>query len=840
MTVKNATQLRDSGLSIIPIKPDRSKSPALSQWTCYQSRLPEDRELQKWFQHGQRSGVAIVGGKVSGGLEILDFDAPEFIAEWRQLVEEAAPGFLEKLPQVETPTGGLHVFYRCSMIEGNQKLAKLRIVVDGAGEHDHKGKAYTARQDKGEWIIDPTSIETRGEGGYVLTVGCPPACHPSGKLYKLINSDLTNIPTIAEERRAILLDCARSFNQVIKNDQRQASQPTTNGGSRAGDEFNKRGNIRGLLERHGWRYLRPGRQGELWARPGVDHTSATLYPDGGLYVFSSNAPGLDSGRVYSPFSLYGILEHGGNFKQAAKKLAQYLDAGTNGGMKIEANALDDEHWPDAIDLVLEIEDAPPDDAQPRNGSASSGQARQSTSSQKAAPRQPQAPAIAHAQVLKTILHDVTTCDFAQLAGKQPNDELKQKHYLVLSIQELLKVVKGKKFHLVRKNDFIFVFNGQYWREIDRETLRDFLGEVAEKQGIPPLDAQHYEFKEKLYKQFLAAAKFEQVEPDPDKVLINLLNGTFEITSTAMSIKDFAPEDFLRYQLPFRFDRNATAPRFQAYLDRVLPETELQKIVGEFFGYVFTRNLKLEKALLLYGGGANGKSVLFDVMNALLGRENTGNYSLSDLMQEHNRAQIANKLLNYGSEINASVTKDTFKNLVSGEPIMARLKYGNSFLMENYAKLCFNCNELPKDIEHTDAYFRRLVVVPFRVRIPDDEQDKDLARTIISEELSGVFNWLLRHLQRLLTQRRFTESKIVQETIQAYRTDSDSVAGFISEGGRKPEGLLKDVYLSYRNYCADSGLKPLGKQNFRNRLEAHGYTTDRVADGMRVTSPEEDP
>jgi len=449
----------------------------------------------------------------------------------------------------------------------------------------------------------------------------------------------------------------------------------------------------------------------------------------------------------------------------------------------------------------------------------------------------EAVSIAHAQVLNRILERLEPCDFHDLGNFPAQAEIKQKHYLVLCIRQLLDAVKKQKFALARKNDFIFVYNGQYWREIDRDTLKDFLGKAAERLGMPELEAQHYEFKDKLYKQFLAAAHFEEVEADSDKVLINLLNGTFEISADSQRLRSFRAEDFLKHQLQFEFDQAAKAPIFQAYLDRVLPEPELQNILAEFYGYVFTRKLKLEKALLLYGSGANGKSVMFDVMNALLGRENTANYSLSDLMQEHNRAQIANKLLNYGSEINASVTKDVFKNLVSCEPIMARLKYGNSFLMENYAKLCFNCNELPKDIEHTEAYFRRLVIVPFRVTIPEAEQDKELARKIIASELSGVFNWVLAGLQRLLKNKRFTDSEIVRQSVDAYRREADSVACYLDESDREPNGLLKEIYSDYRSYCSDSGMKPLGKQNFRKRLESNGYEVEKVNSGMRVSRRE---
>ena len=103
--------------------------------------------------------------------------------------------------------------------------------------------------------------------------------------------------------------------------------------------------------------------------------------------------------------------------------------------------------------------------------------------------------------------------------------------------------------------------------------------------------------------------------------------------------------------------------------------------------------KLEKCLLLFGAGANGKSVLFEVINSLLGSNNISNLSLGNLKEEHNRALIKNKLLNYGSEIRGNIEADIFKQLVSGEPIQARLKYGNTFIMRNYAKLAFNTRPL---------------------------------------------------------------------------------------------------------------------------------------------------
>jgi len=310
-----ALNMRDAGSSVVPVKTDGSKGAALPSWKPYQKRLANDGELSKWFGNGARPGIAIIGGKVSGNLEVLDFDAPELIAEWRDLVEEAAPGLLDRLPQVQTPAGGLHVFYRCTRIAGNTKLAQREVEVpEGA-----KG----ARSREGRWFKVETTIETRGEGGYVITAGSPAACHPSGKPYQLIKGDLKAIPEIAEREREILLDCARSFNEFIKQvpESKREQSEDRSSGLKPGHDFNQRGDVRALLEKHGWKYLRPGPRGELWQRPGGDHTSATLFSDGSLYVFSSNAYPFDEGRRYDRFGIYSKLEHNGELKDAAKALA---------------------------------------------------------------------------------------------------------------------------------------------------------------------------------------------------------------------------------------------------------------------------------------------------------------------------------------------------------------------------------------------------------------------------------------------------------------------------------------------------------------------------------------
>lgn len=255
--------------------------------------------------------------------------------------------------------------------------------------------------------------------------------------------------------------------------------------------------------------------------------------------------------------------------------------------------------------------------------------------------------------------------------------------------------------------------------MDPAMLENFLGQAAERLGVEKITARYHPFRTHLYKQFITLAYLPSPNI-PDDVLINLQNGTYEINAAGQRLREFRASDFLIYQLPFSYDESAQYPKWQGFLDRVLPDISRQKVLAEFFAYIFTTNLKLEKTLMLFGTGANGKSVVFDVLTALLGRENISHYSLQSLTHEYHRAGLVNKLLNYASEISSKVESDLFKKLSSGEPVEARLPYGKPFIMYRYAKLAFNANELPRDVEHYEAYFRRFQIIPFDVFIPEEE------------------------------------------------------------------------------------------------------------------------
>ena len=455
--------------------------------------------------------------------------------------------------------------------------------------------------------------------------------------------------------------------------------------------------------------------------------------------------------------------------------------------------------------------------------------------------------IDHSEILQIILNNIEEVDFREEAGDiEESEKLKYKDFLVPCSDKVLETAEACGLGICNSRENVYLYNGEYWNCVSNHTFYTFLGAAALKMGLTRNTSKLYTFREQVTKQLLSVARKYDVNDfnnttnnSNEKILINLLNGTFEIDGYDMRLRKPEKDDFLTYQLPFKYDESAECPMFDEYLNTVLPDKNNQKILMEYLGYIFVRTnaLKLEKTLLLYGTGANGKSVLFEILNALLGgSNNVSTYSLQNLTNENGyyRAMLGNKLVNYASEINGKMDVSIFKQLVSGEPVDARLPYGEPFTLTNYGKLIFNCNQLPTSVENTHAFFRRFLIIPFEVTIPKEKQDKKLAQKIIKNELSGVLNRVLEGLRRILEQESFTESETSDEIINNYITVSDTVSMYIDEMGYESADeivIASTLFEEYKSFCLDSGYNPIGKHTFNQRLKSRGFKIERRNVGM---------
>lgn len=446
--------------------------------------------------------------------------------------------------------------------------------------------------------------------------------------------------------------------------------------------------------------------------------------------------------------------------------------------------------------------------------------------------------ISHDQVLRALLNEIVPINFHERAELTDGETLTNKHYTIITVEEILSTAKKRHWSLCIRNGFVFVYNGAYWKELSREELLHFLGTAAEKLGVKMYEARYHGFRGDLLRQFVSTAYFPIPQRSGSEVLINLANGTFVVTPERQYLKAFDRDDFLTYQLPFEMNEKNEAVLFRKYLDRVVPDSKVQMILAEYMGYVFIRHrtLKLEKSLILYGTGANGKSVFFDVMTALLGPNNVSNYSLQSLTHHsgYYRAKLGTILVNYASEISPKMDSTVFKQLVSGEPVEARLPHKDPMTIEDYAKLIFNTNDLPKDVEQNEGFFRRFCIVPFEVTIPEEERDPEMAKKIIYSELPGVFNWVLEGLKRLLLQKRLTQSDIVDNMIKQYRQQSDSVQLFLHDEGYEKdvqaEMSLKVLYDCYKLYCTEANYRTCSLKIFAERLRNLDFILTRKKKG----------
>ncbi len=312
---------RSSGLSLIPICPDGSKSPDASRlpggkWAAFQTRRPTAIEIHTWFNSnkpGSQCGIAIVGGIVSGGLEILDLDTWDLVEPFHAELQKRCPGLIDRLVRVRTPRPGQHLYYRIASEPQNQKLARKPVIEDGRR-------------------IVKTLIETKGTGGYVLAPGSPAVCHPTGRYYELLaGPGFDQIPMLSTDEHSTLIDTARSFDEIPEPVPRKPvllpRQSTMKGDSPWAD-FNARATWSEILAPKGWSLVNIGPDGtEYWRRPSSTSVhSAAVHPDPPsiLRVYSSNAGPLESclegGPVYTKFEAFKLLHCHGDLHDAVWKV----------------------------------------------------------------------------------------------------------------------------------------------------------------------------------------------------------------------------------------------------------------------------------------------------------------------------------------------------------------------------------------------------------------------------------------------------------------------------------------------------------------------------------------
>jgi P4 family phage/plasmid primase-like protien len=279
-----------------------------------------------------------------------------------------------------------------------------------------------------------------------------------------------------------------------------------------------------------------------------------------------------------------------------------------------------------------------------------------------------------------------------------------------------------------------------------------------------------------------------------------------------------PKFFNLSKLPYNYNPDANCPDFLNFLDdAMLKRSEYIDLLQLFVGYIFRPDLREQKFLLCCGEGANGKSVFFEVVQALVGKENSSQVGLTHFSDRFALYETLGKMVNLTAESSHIVddeAENVLKGYVAGDTSTFERKFKDPISATPTAKIMISTNSLPRFRDKTAAVWRRIILVPFEKTVLPESQIKDLAN-MLKVELSGILNWAFDGLRKL-NNTGFVLPESHNEYIENYRRDADPARAFLLENYQQSDNGYsvesKDLYNHYCQWCKDSGF-----ENVNNRL-----------------------
>lgn len=317
------------------------------------------------------------------------------------------------------------------------------------------------------------------------------------------------------------------------------------------------------------------------------------------------------------------------------------------------------------------------------------------------------------------------------------------------------------------------------------------------------------------------------------------NGVYNIVTD--TLEPYTPDIVITNKIPHNYNPSAYSELADNTLNKIAcNDTQVRALFEEYIGYNFYRRNELGKAFIFTGDKANGKSTFLNIMNAILGYENTSALDISELRDRFNTAMLCGKLANIGDDIGDEFLSGNavaiFKKLVTGDRVKAERKGLDPFEFNPYTKFTFSANEIPKMRDKTGAVIRRLVIIPCDAKFTNDDPDYRpfIKYELLEEECLEYFIKIgIEGLKRVLANNQFTESSKCIEQLKDYEKENDNFLQFIDglDIDDFENKTSQEVYLRYTSYLTGSQ-QPLTKYTFSKRIckEFGLKTTQKKMDG----------
>jgi len=309
--------------------------------------------------------------------------------------------------------------------------------------------------------------------------------------------------------------------------------------------------------------------------------------------------------------------------------------------------------------------------------------------------------------------------------------------------------------------------------------------------------------------------------DEDKFKICVKNGILNLMTG--ELEEFSPEKKHIIRIPVKYDPEADCPKIKKFVSEIVDEENVP-LIQEMFGYCLLKDYRYNKAFMLLGEGSNGKSTLLNLLVKFLGEENVSNPSLQQLCYDKfAQHELYGKLANINNELPSTKIANSgmFKMLTGEDLIRAEKKHKDSFKFRNHAKLIFATNQLPETNDISVAFFRRWIIINFPNVFEKDKADPTLLEKLTTdEELSGLLNWAMEGLRRIIENNGFSETKARKDIENEWILRTDSLRAFVDSCIEyDPDSMMeKDVfYEEYCKFCEEHDVKPFEKSVVGRKL-----------------------
>jgi putative DNA primase/helicase len=335
---------------------------------------------------------------------------------------------------------------------------------------------------------------------------------------------------------------------------------------------------------------------------------------------------------------------------------------------------------------------------------------------------------------------------------------------------------------------------------------------------------------------------EQDRLDDNDLLLGVQNGVIELRETT-TFRPGKPDDFITRQAGCEWhgEDQDYCPEWEKFLLQVQPDPDVRWWLQKFIGYCLTGLTKEQIFVVMHGTGANGKSVLVEILKRLLGTySQTAQFST---FTERDQNAIRNDVAALdkarlvvaceGPE-GARLDEGIVKQITGEDAVTARFLHREFFTYKPRFKVVLVTNHKPV-ISGTDhGIWRRVVLVPFPITIAKEQQDKQLLQKLTAE-LPGILAWAVAGFHAWREQGLGDLPKALAAANAEYRRDCDVLGMWIQDHcsiSTDAESQLftssADLYKSYARWALDMGHRPMSSKSLADRLRERGLSPSKKA------------